>query len=447
MFDHLPSHDVHLPAQPLTDGNLSQGQIGEVVLQSSLFTRTKKQTSTEISANAELLQKAGYISKLMAGVYSFLPLGYRVLTKVEQLMRSEMVAIGGQEILLPALHPKELWDKTGRWDSMDVLYKLQAGDRHLLMAPTHEEAVTPLVAGFVNSYRNLPISVFQFQTKFRNEPRARSGLIRCREFIMKDMYSFHETENDLDAYYDRVRQAYERIFKRVGIDEQTLFTYASGGTFSKFSHEFQTLCPSGEDTVFVCGPCKVAVNQEIMAELNGCCPECGKSDLTESRAIETANIFKLMARFSTPFEARFSDTEGKQHPILMGCYGFGPTRLMGTVVELHHDKDGIIWPPSIAPYDIHVVLLGRSGKFHEVKELTLNALNRAGLSVLVDDREQCSAGEKFRDSDLLGIPLRVVISDRSQDISSIEVKYRAQPASTVLSLDEIIAQSFSLKER
>ena len=320
------------------------------------MTKTRKVISQqEASINAQLLERAGYISKLMAGVYTYLPLGLRVLTKIEHHVRTAMNGLGAQEILMPTLQPREPWDTTGRWETVDVLYKLKAHDRDLCLGPTHEEIVTPLIGSYITSYRDLPREVYQIQTKFRNEARPKSGLLRGREFRMKDLYSFHATEADLDAYYDKVIQAYIQLFKVCGLGERTYLTYASGGIFCKYSHEFQTITPYGEDTIFICKACNIAINQEIIEELK-VCPECKTGSLEEQKAIEVANIFKLMYRFSHPFSVTYNDAEDVKRDIPMGCYGLGTSRLMGAIVEVLHDEKGIIWPAAVAPAMMFILL-------------------------------------------------------------------------------------------
>ena len=332
--------------------------------QSSLVTKTVREApAEEDSINASLLLRAGFIRKHMAGTYSFLPLGMRVLMKIEQIIREEMNAIGAQEILMPALQPADPWQRTGRWDKMDdILFKLTgAGERELTLGPTHEEIVTPLIGGFIGSHRDLPVLVFQIQTKFRNEPRAKSGLLRGREFRMKDMYSFHASEADLDGYYETAQAAYANVFRRCGLGAITCLTYASGGAFSKYSHEYQTLAATGEDTIFLCEPCNMAINKEIAADLGGACPACGNKALREERAIEVGNIFKLMTRFSEAFGLSFQDEDGRrQDQVYMGCYGIGSSRLIGAIVETSHDAGGIIWPRTVAPYEAHLVSLART---------------------------------------------------------------------------------------
>ncbi len=405
--------------------------------QSHLLTKTRKSISSqETSVNAQLLERAGYISKLMAGVYTFLPLGIRVLKKIENIVRHHMDSLGAQEILMPALQPREPWDISGRWDKVDVLYKLKAGDRDLCLGPTHEEVVTPLVAEYVKSYKDLPQAVYQIQTKFRNEARPKSGLLRGREFRMKDLYSFHATEADLDQYYERVKDAYLAIFKRCGLGSITYFTFAAGGIFSKYSHEFQTITPYGEDTIFLCEGCKIAVNQEIIKDQSSC-PQCSSTTLIEKKAIEVGNIFKLMYRFSHPFNLTYVDAQDVKRDVPMGCYGLGTSRLMGAIVEVLHDERGIIWPVTVAPYEVQLISLSKKPEIAARAQALYEELSRKGYEVLFDDRQDTTAGEKFADADLIGIPLRLVFSDKTALQDAVEVKERSKTETTFVSLESL----------
>jgi len=384
------------------------------MLYSELVGKTNKTAKQFESINATLLQKGGYIRPLMSGVYSYLTLGLLVLRKIEQIVREEMSAVGGQEILMPVLHPKENWEATGRWDTMDCLFKIKgSGGADIALGPTHEEVVTPLVQAYILSYHDLPRAVYQIQTKFRNEARSKSGLLRGREFLMKDMYSFHSDEADLDQYYAKVEKAYEKIWNRLGLGDKTLKTYASGGAFSKFSHEYQTLSENGEDIIFICKKCNVAVNKEIFGEQNACL-QCGNKDLLEKKAIEVGNIFKLKTRFSESFQFTYVDRGQSKKSVYMGCYGIGISRLMGVLVELFNDGKAIYWPKEVAPFDIHLIGLNQEDDTVCGNASALyNKLRAEGKSVLFDDRVNISAGEKFADADLIGIPTRLIISKRT----------------------------------
>ena len=304
--------------------------------QSQLFTKTRKEApADEVAKNAKLLIRAGFVDKLQAGVYTYLPLGLRVLKKIENIIREEMDNAGGQEIFMPSLQPKENWLATGRWDTMDDLYKVSdTSGRENALGPTHEEVVVPLVKQFVSSYRDLPFSAYQFQNKFRMELRAKSGILRGREFMMKDMYSFHRHEADMTAYYEKMKGVYARVFERVGIGATTFLTFASGGSFSKYSHEFQTITPAGEDTIYICDKCRLAINKEIIEEQNSACPQCGGKNLREETSVEVGNIFELKTKYSAPFNLSYKDEAGKDQTVIMGCYGIGLGRVLGTVVEV-----------------------------------------------------------------------------------------------------------------
>ncbi len=407
--------------------------------QSKLFTKTQKEISKdENSINAQFLLRAGFVDRLTSGVFSYLPLGLRVLNKIENIIREEMNTVGGQEILMPALHPRENWDITGRWDVVDVLFKLTgSGEKEYALGATHEEVVTPLLKKQIFSYKDLPQSVYQIQTKFRNEARAKSGILRGREFRMKDLYSFHADQSDLDLYYEKVKDAYFRIYEKCGIGALTYLTYASGGAFSQFSHEFQTLTSSGEDLIYICDTCKISVNKEILEEIGNQCPECQSSSLREEKAIEVGNIFKLGTKFSAPFELSYTDEQGTPHDVIMGCYGIGPSRVMGTIVEVHHDDKGIIWPKNIAPYQVHLVSLCRETADIQTADKLYEKLSAQGVEVLYDDRDGVRAGEKFADSDLIGIPVRLVISPKTIEKNSVEVKLRTQSEATLVAFAEL----------
>lgn len=403
--------------------------------QSQLFTRTLKELpKDEASYNAQALLRAGFIDKVAAGVYSFLPLGWRVMEKIRGIIREEMLAVGGQEVSMPAFAPKENWESTGRWESLDILFKIAASDKkEYALNPTHEEVVTPLAKKFIHSYRELPFAVFQIQTKFRNEKRAKAGLLRGREFSMKDLYSFHADQADLDKYYEQVTQAYVRIFERVGLGQKTYLTFASGGSFSKYSHEFQTLTSAGEDLIFICDHCHLAVNKEIIAEQSSC-PKCGNRDLREEKAVEVGNIFKLGTKYSDAFSLVYSDSAGEKKPVVMGCYGMGLSRIMGTVVEACHDERGIVWPENIAPFRVHLLSL----KADTEAEKVYNELVQAGVEVLYDDRD-ISAGEKFADADLVGCPYRLVISAKTLAQEGGELRRRGEEETKIIKFNDIAA--------
>ena len=396
--------------------------------QSNLFTKTRKEVpKDEVAKNAQLLIRAGYIHKEMAGVYSFLPLGLRVLNNIVGIIREEMNAIGGQEVFLTSLQDPEIWKKSNRWsdDVVDNWFKTKiknGGEAGLGF--THEEAMARLMKDHIQSYRDLPRFIYQFQTKFRNEERAKSGILRTREFLMKDLYSFSSTEAEHTAFYEKVKVAYGRIFKKVGIGDKTLLTFASGGSFSRYSHEFQTISEAGEDTIFVDEKKHIAVNKEVLL------PEVLKElavkreELVEKKAIEVGNIFSQGTRFSEALGLSFKNEQGNDTLAIMGAYGIGPARVMGTIVELLSDEKGLVWSESVSPFKLHLVsVLGTDGKAQKEADALYEKLKTAGVEVLYDDRD-LRAGEKFADSDLLGIPTRVVVSEKTMKAGKLEVKDR-----------------------
>lgn len=405
---------------------------------SQLFGKTSKSIPSDAdSVNARLLTQGGFIQKEISGVYNYLPLGLRVLTKIQNIIREEMDKIGGQEILMPALTQEESWVTTGR-HTMDVLFHLKGqGGTNLVLNPTHEEVVTPLAQKYIFSYRDLPFYVYQIQNKFRNEARAKSGLLRGREFNMKDLYSFHTDEEDLNQYYEIVKHAYFEIYKRLGIGDITVLTFASGGSFSQYSHEFQTLCESGEDTIYLCEKCQLAINKEII-DIQKTCPKCGNDNLKTVKAIEVGNIFKLRTKYSKSFNFYYSDKNGQEKIVEMGCYGLGPSRTMGAIVESCHDNKGIIWPANIAPYQIHLIGLDLHDEKIKLQSVDIyQKLIEKNIEVLYDDRLDVTAGIKFADADLIGIPARLVLSKRSLENGGIEIKKRNEEKSEIISLDSI----------
>lgn len=392
---------------------------------STLFGKTTRNgPKDEVTANADLLTRAGFVEKLMAGAYTYLPLGLRVLENISEIVRQEMDAIGGQELLMPMLHPKNNWVQTGGWDSIDVLFKVKSRtDREYALGQSEEEIVTPLVMSRVNTYRDLPQHVYQIGWKFRDELRSKSGVMRGREFLMKDMYSFHEDQADFDRFYAIAKQAYLRVYNRLGLDARV--TEASGGSFTeKISYEFMVLTDAGEDDIHYCDTCDYCVNAEI-ATIDGeaTCPKCGQGSLRTARASEVGNVFDLGQKYGRDFDLGFIDREGKKQFPIMGCYGVGITRLMGVIVEKFHDDKGIIWPEAIAPARIHLANIGNDSDVAEKAASIYAALRQRGIRVLWDDRE-VSAGIKFKDADLIGLPWRVVISSRTLKDGNVELKAR-----------------------
>ncbi|KKQ03176.1 MAG: Prolyl-tRNA synthetase [Parcubacteria group bacterium GW2011_GWB1_36_5] len=411
--------------------------------QSKLFTKTKKESPVdEVSRNAEFLIRGGFIHKEMAGVYSYLPLGLRVLKKIENIIREEMNKVGGVEVLMSSFQPKENWEKTGRWETMDDLYKVSdSSGREVALGPTHEEIIVPILKNYVSSHRDFPIYIYQIQNKFRMELRAKSGMLRGREFMMKDMYSFHTSKEDFEEFYDKMKDVYKTIFGKVGIGHLTYLTFASGGTFAKYSHEFQTISSAGEDTIYIDEKSGMAVNKEVfndevLSQLN-----LTKEKLVEHKAIEVGNIFDLKTKYSEPFDLAYTDPKGEKHVVLMGCYGIGLSRLLGTIVEVTSDDKGIIWPESIAPFKIHLLALGENEIVFKEANKIYESLQKNNIEVLFDDRKENSAGEKFVEADLLGIPYRVVVSERSMKENGLEVKKRNEEKGRIISLDELLKLS------
>lgn len=415
---------------------------------SQLFTKTSKTAPADEQAkNAQLLIQAGYIHKEMAGVYNYLPLGLIVLNKIIDIIREEMNAIGGQEVFLSSLQPKDNWEKSGRWDDevVDVWFKthMHAGEGfhkgpELGLGNTHEEPLTAIMRNFVQSYKDLPAYPYQFQTKFRNELRSKSGIMRTREFIMKDMYSFSKDQTQHDEFYEKAKQAYLRIFERLGLGDLTYVTFASGGSFSKFSHEFQTITDIGEDTVYVHEGKKIAINKEVYTDEVLADLGVTKEELVEKRAVEVGNIFTLGTKFSDALNLTFTDEDGGVKKVIMGCYGIGPARVMGTIVEHFADDRGIVWPKEIAPFLVYLAPLGEDPQVTAAADELYNRLTEQGVSVLYDNRTDARPGEKFADADLLGIPYRVVVSAKTIATKQFEVKKRAQRETELLDLEGVL---------
>ncbi|MEK9185983.1 MAG: aminoacyl--tRNA ligase-related protein [Patescibacteria group bacterium] len=403
--------------------------------QSELFSKTSKTfPSDEEAVNAKYLIKGGFVQKMSAGVYSFLPLGLRVLDKIKNIIREEMNAIGAEELLMQSLVAKEYWEKSGRWHT-NVAYEFKSPfGEEFALGWTHEEVISAIAKHFINSYQDLPKAVYQIQTKFRAEQRAKNGLLRGREFLMKDLYSFHTDKENLEEYYQKVIKAYQKIFKRLSL--KVKLTEAAGGAFTKeYTHEFQLLHPTGEDTIFYCNKCEYSQNKEIAVVQKGVqCPTCGSGEIQESAGIEVANVFKLGTRYSEAFNLRYAKPDGSQELIVMGSYGIGPSRIMGALVEVYNDERGIIWPKSIAPYQAHLIEIKGKGVESRARKIYKN-LKEAGVEVLYDDRD-VSAGQKFADADLLGIPWRAVVSEKTGD--QIELKARDSQTAKLVNLEELL---------
>ncbi|HEY5549836.1 MAG TPA: aminoacyl--tRNA ligase-related protein [Candidatus Saccharimonadales bacterium] len=395
---------------------------------SQLFVKTRRQTPADEEArNARLLIRAGFIHKEMAGVYSYLPPGKMVLDNIKQIIREEMNAIGGNEVLMSTLQNKELWEATNRWDDKEVdnwfKSRLVSGTE-VGIGFTHEEPLTNALKHFVSSYKDLPVYPYQIQTKFRNELRAKSGLLRGREFLMKDLYSYSRSQQEHDEFYEKIAGAYFKVFSRLGFSESITFrTFASGGVFSQFSDEFQVLSHIGEDTIYVDKAKKIAVNKEVYSDEVQAKLGLNKSDLSEEQAVEVGNIFPLGSKYSDALGLYFTDENGHKQSIIMGCYGIGISRLMGLLAEHFADDKGLVWPVSIAPFKVYLIRLGSSPTVVEAADSAYEQLTRAGVGVIYDDRD-ASAGEMFADADLMGIPVRVVISEKTLISASAELKLR-----------------------
>lgn len=392
----------------------------------NLFTKTSKTLpADETAKNAQLLIQAGFVYKVMAGVYSYLPLGLRVLENIKRIVREEMNAINGQELIMSSLQRKETWEGTGRWDDevVDVWFKTKLkDDTEVGLGWSHEEAILEMMQQFILSYKDLPSSVYQFQTKMRNELRAKSGIMRGREFVMKDMYSLHASQEDMDAYYDGVIEAYKRCYQRFGIGDSTFVTFASGGAFTKFSHEFQTICDAGEDVLYVNEDRSVTVNEEVLEDAS---KELGvdKNSLVSVKSAEVGNIFKFGTEKSEQMGIYYTDSQGQQKPIYLASYGIGITRVMGVIVEKFADDKGLVWPENIAPFTVYIAQLGADEDVVNACQELYNDLIANGVEVLWDDRD-ARPGEKFADADLYGIPYRVVVSKKTIASGSYELKHR-----------------------
>jgi len=407
------------------------------MLQSQFFAKTKKETPKEAQAiSHQYLVRADFVEQTISGVYRFLPLGFRVLKNIENIIREEMVKLGAQEVYLPALQDKKLWTESGRWKTFDPpLFKLK--DRHqkeMALGSTHEEEMVDIVRKRINSYQDLPFSLFQIQSKFRNEMRSTGGLLRTREFWMKDLYSFHATFEDLTNFYQKVKKSYFSIFKRCGLN--VFCVEAVSGTIGgKISNEFMMVSEVGEDKILICKKCGWAANIEKTGQIKKC-PQCQNS-LEEKKAIEVGHIFQLGTEYSSKMGANFTTRDGKKKPIIMGCYGIGVPRLMAAIVEVHHDQKGIIWPKEVTPFDIHLIPIITNKKEKKIAEKIYLDLQNSGFKVLYDDREDKSTGEKFADCDLIGIPIRIIISQKTLKQNCLELKERAKKEPVLVKIKEL----------
>jgi len=412
-----------------------------------LFTKTKKEApKDEVSKNAQLLIRAGFVNKELAGAYAYLPLGIRVINKISNIIREEMNAVGGQELIMTALQDKETWGKTGRWsdDVVDNWFKTSLKNgTELGLGFSHEEVLAKLMKNHISSYKDLPIYVYQIQTKFRNEARAKSGLMRGREFMMKDLYSFSRSKEDHEEFYEKMKEVYMKVFNRLGMGDKTYITISSGGSFSKYSYEFQTLSEAGEDVVYIIDEKKrIAINKddfndEVIKDFG---LSLNKDNLVGKKSIEVGDIYTLGYKYSEAFNLTYKNEEGKDELVFMGSYGMSPSRLMGAVVELNNDEKGIIWPETVAPFRIHLIAVGQDLSIKENSDKIYEGLKAQGIEVLYDDREGASAGEKFADSDLIGIPCRVVISKKTLAENSVEIKQRKEKEVKLVKIDDLLEE-------
>jgi prolyl-tRNA synthetase len=406
-----------------------------------LFTKTSKTVpADETARNAQLLIQAGYIHKEMAGVYAYLPLGKRVLHNISQIVREEMNAIGGNEVWMTVLQPKDIWEKTDRWDDkkVDNWFKTKlANGTELGVGLTHEEPITDMLREFVSSYKEMPVYIYQIGTKFRNELRAKSGLMRGREFLMKDLYSYSRNQEEHDAFYEKAAEAYMKVYSRLGLGDITYRTFASGGIFSQFSDEFQTLSDVGEDTIYVDETKRLAVNKEVLTDEVLAQLGLSRDDLVEKKAVEVGNIFPLASKYSDALGVYYTDEQGNQQSMIMGCYGIGISRLMGLLAEHFADDKGLVWPEAVAPAKVYLARLGEASEVTKQADELYDRLTAAGVQVIYDDRD-ARAGEKFADADLLGIPYRVVISDKTVASGHYELKARTQANAESIDGEELL---------
>lgn len=410
---------------------------------STLFTKTIKQApADEVAKNAQLLTRAGYIYKVMAGVYAYTPLGLRVVENIKKIVREEMNAIGGQELIMTNLQPKEVWESTTRWsdDVVDVWFKTKLkDDTEVGLAWSHEEAILTMMRQYISSYKDLPVYVYQFQTKLRNELRAKSGIMRGREFVMKDMYSLSTDADQHEAFYQKTIDAYNRVFDRLGIGEDTYVTFASGGAFTKFSHEFQTICDAGEDVIYLHRGKNIAVNEEVLDDENLAQLGIARDELEKVKTAEVGNIFNFGTEKAEQMGITFVNEHDQQQPIFLGSYGIGVTRVMGVIVEKFSDDKGIVWPEAVAPAKVYLVRIGESEAVTQKADEIYGVLQKSGIDVIYDDRDE-RPGAKFADAELLGIPHRVTISERHLDGNTYEVTARSDGTTDMLTVDELLAK-------
>jgi len=402
---------------------------------SQLFTKTSKTVpADEVAKNAQLLIQAGYVDKVMAGVYNYTPLGLQVLENIKQIIREEMNAVGGQELIMSSLQKRETWEETGRWDdeAVDVWFKSKLKDNtEVGFGWSHEEAIIEMVKKYLESYKDLPINVYQFQTKLRNELRAKSGIMRGREFVMKDMYSCSVDADQHEKFYNATIDAYNRVYERLGIGKDTYMTFASGGAFTQFSHEFQTVCEAGEDIIYLHREKNIAVNEEVLDDDNLAKLGIKREELDKVKSAEVGNIFNFGTHKSEQTNFAFMNEEGERQYVHLGSYGIGVTRVMGVIVEKFADDKGLVWPEAIAPAKVYIARLGNDDAVVQAADELYEGLTQNGILVLYDDRDM-RPGEKFADADLLGIPYRVVISSKTVTAKQLEIKHRTNSEAVMM---------------
>lgn len=407
---------------------------------SGLFTKTSKTPpADETARNAQLLIQAGYVHKVMAGVYAYTPLGLQVLENIKQIVREEMNILGSQELIMSSLQRRETWEVTGRWDekTVDVWFKTKLQDgTELGLAWSHEEVIIEMMKHHVDSYKDLPSSVYQFQTKLRNELRAKSGVMRGREFVMKDMYSFSADVKQHDKFYNDTIEAYKRVYERLGIGKDTYVTFASGGAFTDFSHEFQTLCEAGEDIIYLHRGKNIAVNEEVLSDSTLKNLGIQRDELEKVKSAEVGNIFNFGTHKSEQTDFAYANEEGERKYVHLGSYGIGITRLIGVIAEKFADDKGLVWPEAVAPARVQLVPVGAASEVTKAADRLFKAFQDEKISVIYDDRDS-SAGEKFADADLLGTPYRVVISQKTLENGAIELKKRDSDKTEVINTDKI----------
>ncbi len=414
------------------------------MLQSQLFTKTRKEApKDEVSKNAQLLVRAGFVYKEMSGVYSYLPLGLRVLTNIQKIIREELDTVGAQEMIMTSLQKKDIWEKTGRWNDeiVDDWFKTKLkNDTEVGLAFTHEEPLTAILQEYISSYKDMPVYAYQFQTKFRNELRAKSGIMRGKEFLMKDLYDFSLNKTEHEIFYEKMKEVYMRIFNRVGIGAQTYLTMSSGGSFSKYSFEFQTLSSAGEDIIIYDEKKGVAINKDDFSDelLNDFDLKKEDMNFKESSSIEVGDIYSLGEKYSKALGLKYKDVDGKEQYVYMGSYGIGVTRLMGAIVEVYGDDAGLVWPHEVAPFHVHLITIGDDKEVVSKAKKIKHTFEQGGLQVLWDDRK-CGPGQKFADSDLIGIPLRIVVSMKTIESGEFEIKKRINGEVTFLKEESITA--------